>query len=133
MARCVDTRGWAIYDGSGVSRSDRLTARGLVSLLRLGISPAHPELAPLKGWLPVGGATGTLASRYRTSPTICARGKVFAKTGTLRDAIALAGYATGADGRPRIFAAMVARNARYTPLATRQAVDRLPATLTGCY
>ncbi len=129
----VDTRGWAIYDGSGVSRSDRLTARGLVSLLRLGISPSHPELAPLKGWLPVGGVTGTLASRYRTSPTICARGKVFAKTGTLRDAIALAGYATGSDGRPRIFAAMVARNARYTPLATRQAVDRLPATLTGCY
>lgn len=129
----VDTRGWAIYDGSGVGRYDRLTARGLVSLLRLGISPAHPELAPLKGWLPVAGVTGTLASRYRTRPTICARGKVFAKTGTLRDAIGLAGYATGADGRPRVFAVMVARNPRYTPLATRYAVDLVPTTLTGCY
>ena len=132
----VDTRGWAVYDGSGVSRSDRLTARGLVSLLRQAISPLHPELAPLKGWLPVGGVSGTLsasASRYTTSPTRCARGKVFAKTGTLRDAIGLAGYATGSDGKPRVFAVMVARNARYTPLATRQAVDLVPTTLTGCY
>jgi D-alanyl-D-alanine carboxypeptidase/D-alanyl-D-alanine-endopeptidase (penicillin-binding protein 4) len=42
----------------------------------------------------VGGVSGTLsasASRYTTSPTRCARGKVFAKTGTLRDAIGLAG------------------------------------------
>ena len=132
----VDTRGWLVYDGSGVSRSDRLTARGLVSLLRLAISPEHPELAPLKGWLPVGGVSGTLsasASRYTTRPTVCARGKVFAKTGTLRDAIGLAGYATGVDGKPRIFAVMVARNPSYTPLATRQAVDLVPTTLTGCY
>ncbi len=129
----VDTRGWAVYDGSGVSRSDRLTVRGLVSLLRLAISPEHPELAPLRAWLPVGGVSGTLSSRYSTKPTICARGKVFAKTGTLRDAIGLAGYATGTDGRPRIFAVMVARNPAYTPLATRFAVDLVPTTLTGCY
>jgi serine-type D-Ala-D-Ala carboxypeptidase/endopeptidase (penicillin-binding protein 4) len=129
----VDTRGWAIYDGSGVSRYDRLTPRGLVSLLRLAISPEHPELSPLPGWLPVAGVSGTLSSRYSTSPTICARGKVFAKTGTLRDAIGLAGYATAADGRPRIFAVMVARNPSYTPLATRRAVDLVPTTLTGCY
>lgn len=129
----VDARGWAVYDGSGVSRYDRLTPRGLVSLLRLAISPDHPELAPLKGWLPVGGVTGTLSGRYKTRPTSCARGKVFAKTGTLRDAIGLAGYATGSDGKPRIFAVMVARNPAYTPLATRQAVDLVPTTATGCY
>lgn len=133
----IDTRGFAIYDGSGVGRDDRLTARGLVSLLRQAISPAHPELAPLKGWLPVaGGASGTLAAsngRYTTSPTRCAAGRVFAKTGTLKDAIGLAGYATGSDGKPRVFAVMVARNPAYTPLQTRQAVDRVPTTATGCW
>ncbi|HET7900794.1 MAG TPA: D-alanyl-D-alanine carboxypeptidase [Candidatus Nanopelagicales bacterium] len=132
----VDTRGWAVYDGSGVGRYDRLTVRGLVSLLRLAISPDHPELRPLKGWLPIGGVDGTLsarAGRFTTTPTVCARGEVFAKTGTLRDAIGLAGYATGSDGRPRVFAVMVARNPAYAPLTTRRAVDLLPTTLTGCW
>ena len=130
----VDVRGFALYDGSGVSRSDRVTARGLVSLLRLAMSPSHPKLLPLRGYLPVGGRSGTLASRYATAPTRCAAGKVFAKTGTLHDAIALAGYALGRDGRLRVFAVLdVPRESVFTPNQTRVAVDGIPTTLTGCW
>ena len=133
----IDVRGWRLVDGSGVSRRDRLTARGLVQLLRLAQSPAHPELAPLRGLLPVAGRTGTLAARngrYTTAPTRCAAGKVFAKTGTLHDTVGLAGYALGSDGRLRAFAAMVNDwPRRYATLTVRRGVDRIAATLTGCY
>jgi D-alanyl-D-alanine carboxypeptidase/D-alanyl-D-alanine-endopeptidase (penicillin-binding protein 4) len=133
----VDTAGWNINDGSGVSRADRLTARGLVTLLRASISPTHPELAPLKGFLPVGGVSGTLKAaygRYSTAPTKCARGKVSAKTGTLHDTVGLAGFANGAAGRLKVFAVMVNNwNTRYSVLNVRQAVDQIPATATGCF
>jgi len=113
-----------------------VTARGLVQLLMKAISPTYPELAPLKGWLPVGGVSGTLsarAHRYTTAPTKCARGRVFAKTGTLHDAIGLAGYALGRDGTIRVFAVLVAPSGRYSQLAVRQAVDLLPTTAVGCW
>ena len=98
------------------------------------MSPSHPKLLPLRGYLPVGGRSGTLASRYATAPTRCAAGKVFAKTGTLHDAIALAGYALGRDGRLRVFAVLdVPRESVFTPNQTRVAVDRVPTTLTGCW
>lgn len=133
----VDTTGWVFDDGSGVSRTDRLTARGLVQLLRVAQSPAHPELAPLQGWLPVGGVSGTLKAangRFTTSPTRCARGDVFAKTGTLFDTIGLAGYARGTDGRLKTFAVLVHRSGEtYPKLTVRQSVDRVAATATGCY
>jgi D-alanyl-D-alanine carboxypeptidase/D-alanyl-D-alanine-endopeptidase (penicillin-binding protein 4) len=133
----VDTAGWVIRDGSGVSRADRLTARGLVTLLRASISPDHPELAPLKGMLPVGGVSGTLKAaygRYSTAPTMCARGKVFAKTGTLHDTVGLAGFANGHDGRLKVFAVMVNNwNTKFPVLQVRQSVDQIPATATGCF
>jgi D-alanyl-D-alanine carboxypeptidase/D-alanyl-D-alanine-endopeptidase (penicillin-binding protein 4) len=129
----VDTKGWALYDGSGVSRSDRVTARGLVQILRYAQLPGHPELAPLKAMLPVAGVSGTLHSRFTSKPTRCARARVFAKTGTLYDAIALAGYALGADKRLRAFAIIDRPSGRYSKAAVRQAVEVVPATVTGCY
>lgn len=133
----IDTTGWVFDDGSGVSRTDRLTARGLVQLLRAAVSPAHPELAPLRGWLPVGGVSGTLKAangRFTTYPTVCARGQVYAKTGTLFDTIGLAGYAEGADGRLKTFAVLVHRSGEtYSKLTVRRSVDRIAATATGCY
>ena len=133
----ADVRGWALYDGSGVSRNDRVSARGLVDLLTLAMSPQHPELSPLLGWLPVAGVSGTLsasAQRFVTIPTKCARGRVFAKTGTLFDTIGLAGYSLGSDGRLRTFAMLVhSVDPAYSKLAVRHAVEVVPATATGCY
>ena len=130
----VPIRGWALYDGSGVSRSDRVSALGLVSLLTAAQSPAHPELWPLKPLLPVAGVSGTLHSRFTTAPTRCARAKVFAKTGTLFDTIGLAGYSLGTDKRLRAFAVLVHDvSPKYSKAAVRRAVEVVPATATGCY
>ena len=130
----VPITGWALYDGSGVSRSDRVSALGLVSILTAAQSPTHPELWSLKPLLPVAGVSGTLHSRFTSAPTRCAKSKVFAKTGTLFDTIGLAGYSLGTDKRLRAFAVLVHDvSPKYTKTAVRRAVEVVPATATGCY
>jgi D-alanyl-D-alanine carboxypeptidase/D-alanyl-D-alanine-endopeptidase (penicillin-binding protein 4) len=85
----------------------------------------------------VSGRTGTLQAAYKrftSSPSRCAAGLVQAKTGTLADAISLAGYAAGADGRTKIFVSIVnSRPTRYSRLTTRRAVDRAVSSVTGCW
>jgi D-alanyl-D-alanine carboxypeptidase/D-alanyl-D-alanine-endopeptidase (penicillin-binding protein 4) len=80
--------GVRIVDGSGLSRSDRITPRALAALLVGAWTDAdlHDVL-----WdaLPVAGVNGTLEDRMRRFP---ARGVVRAKTGTTNVASALSGY-----------------------------------------
>jgi D-alanyl-D-alanine carboxypeptidase/D-alanyl-D-alanine-endopeptidase (penicillin-binding protein 4) len=117
----------ALYDGSGLSRSDRIT----------GIQMAHIVsniFEPGNAGLPVSGQTGTLRAaygRFTTAESRCAVGKVHAKTGTLSDAVALSGWTVGADGRVKAFAFEV--NGRSSTLALKQSVDMLAATVVGCY
>ena len=112
---------------------DRLAA----TALRRSLSPSHPRLNNLRDWLPVAGRTGTLArsaGRFNTSPARCAAGAIQAKTGTLGDAIALAGFARGSDGRTKVFVAIVnGRPTGYSRATTRRYVDRAAASLTGCW
>jgi D-alanyl-D-alanine carboxypeptidase/D-alanyl-D-alanine-endopeptidase (penicillin-binding protein 4) len=130
----VDLSTAHLYDGSGLSRADRLTPAQLVSVLTLAVDGNHPRLAALPSLLPIAARTGTLAPdylRYTTAPTSCAAGLIQAKTGSLSGVIALAGYARGADGRRKAFALL--DNGVPATLTTRRAVDRLAATVTGCY
>jgi D-alanyl-D-alanine carboxypeptidase/D-alanyl-D-alanine-endopeptidase (penicillin-binding protein 4) len=133
----VPLRRVRIIDGSGLSLDGRVTAPALTSALNRALSPAHPELAGLREWLPVAGRTGTLRAEYKRFtylPSRCAAGLVQGKTGTLADAISLAGYATGADGRTKIFVSIVnSRPTRYSRLTTRRAVDRAVSSVTGCW
>ena len=84
-----------------------------------------------------GGRTGTLkasAKRFSSKPARCAAGMIQAKTGTVADAIALAGYATGADGQTKVFVSVVnSRPTRYSRATTRRAVDRAASSVTGCW
>lgn len=134
----LETSGLRLLDGSGLSRDDRLTPRFLTDLLRLALrTDEFPEFKSFMSSLPVGGRTGTLSpgtARYTTAPSKCAAGQVFAKTGTLFDTIGLSGYTRAADGKLKAFSALVNdRPQRYSPLATRQAVDGLVATVNGCW
>lgn len=87
----VPLGGVRIVDGSGLSLRDRLTAGALVGILRAAWDdPAVRK--PLLASLPVAGISGTLDHRMRKPP---ARGNVLAKTGTTREASALAGYVRG--------------------------------------
>ncbi len=125
----------AVYDGSGLSRRDRLTPRTLTAVLSAVLDPAHPNLAGLQnGSLAVAGVSGTLApnfKRYVTNPTRCAAGLVQAKTGSLSGVISLSGFARGADGQLKVFSFLL--NHVPATLTTRRAVDRLATTVTGCW
>jgi D-alanyl-D-alanine carboxypeptidase/D-alanyl-D-alanine-endopeptidase (penicillin-binding protein 4) len=133
----VPLEGVRIIDGSGLSLEGRLTAGALTSALARALSPEHPELAGVRGWLPVAGRTGTLKAgykRFNSRPAKCAAGLIQAKTGTVADAIALAGYAAGADGRTKIFVSIVnSRPTRFSRHTTRRAVDRATSSITGCW
>jgi len=125
----------SLYDGSGLSRRNRLRPTEVVAVLRAAFDPAHPSLAGLlQGSLALAGVSGTLAPdylRFVTRPTSCAAGLIEAKTGSLMGAIALSGLARGADGRLKVFSFLL--NRVPATLATRRAVDKLAATVTGCW
>lgn len=101
-------------DGSGLSRDNRTTPRQVVRLL-----VAMRETPGFRAGLAVAGRTGTLAERMRHSS---AQDRCQAKTGTLRDVSALAGYCRTANGHVLAFAFM--ENYVYTPSAKLQE-DRL--------
>jgi serine-type D-Ala-D-Ala carboxypeptidase/endopeptidase (penicillin-binding protein 4) len=84
----VPVSGVRIVDGSGLSRLDRLTARSLVEILRVGSTDPEIRDAFVTS-LAVAGVSGTLKRRLDRRPT---RGRVIAKTGTTSRASALAGF-----------------------------------------
>jgi len=98
----VDTRGWVIDNGSGLSREGRLTATGLVDLLQIAWrSPVMPEFVSS---LAVSGVDGTVRKRMRERGV---RGRAHVKTGSLRGARAMAGYVLGANAKRFIVVSLV--------------------------
>jgi D-alanyl-D-alanine carboxypeptidase/D-alanyl-D-alanine-endopeptidase (penicillin-binding protein 4) len=94
----ADTAGFAVRDGSGLSRHSYLTAETIVHAL--DAMRRHPSFAVFYDALPIAGVDGTIVSRMKGTP---AQGNVHAKTGTLDKARALSGYVTTADGRMLLF------------------------------
>jgi len=108
-----------IIDGSGLSRSDRTSPREVVTLLE-----EHGGDAAFVGSLAVAGRSGTIASRMRGTT---AQDRCRAKTGTLRDVSALAGYCTTTAGRQVAFAFLM----NYvSPWNARVLQDRMAIALT---
>jgi serine-type D-Ala-D-Ala carboxypeptidase/endopeptidase (penicillin-binding protein 4) len=128
----VRTAGATVYDGSGLSRKDRIDPETLVDVLRLASSRNHPDLRPVVTGLPVGGFTGSLALRFDNAP-VPGRGHVRAKTGTLTGVSALAGVATDLDGVPMVFALIADRVKLRDTLDARDALDDLAAALGACH
>jgi D-alanyl-D-alanine carboxypeptidase/D-alanyl-D-alanine-endopeptidase (penicillin-binding protein 4) len=108
-------------DGSGLSRANRTSPKAVVSLLT---AMDESELAaPFEGSLPVAGRTGTLHDRMRGT---AARDNCRAKTGTLANVSALAGYCTTRDGGRVAFAFLM----NYVwPDGARRLQDRMAAAL----
>ncbi len=97
---------------------------------------SHPELWPMRNaqGMPTAGRTGTLSAsydRFTTYRSRCAVGAVWAKTGTLKDVVSLAGYTYGTDGRLKVFAFLV--NGRSSTTTLKQDLDMLAASVNGCY
>jgi len=98
----IDDTGLVLDNGSGLSRSERITPRQLVRLLQR--ARHGPMAAELMMSLPVAGVDGTMRNRLKTGP---ATGRARLKTGTLRNVNAVAGYVPDARGRLWVVAAMV--------------------------
>ncbi len=107
-----------IADGSGLSRSNRTSPRQVVMLL----NELRADTA-LRAALPVAGRSGTLVDRMRHTS---AQDSCQAKTGTLSNVSALAGYCRTPNGHLLAFAFI--ENLVYTPLA-KAAEDRLVIAL----
>lgn len=128
----VTTMYTRLHDGSGLSRSNRVSAVTLASLTRkLYADPTYRPLVYSSTGMPVAGRTGTLKNRFSSWPSSCAVDKVRAKTGSLRDVTVLTGIATGRDGRVRSFAFIA--NGRANTAAVRTRLDELAATVVGCW
>jgi D-alanyl-D-alanine carboxypeptidase/D-alanyl-D-alanine-endopeptidase (penicillin-binding protein 4) len=85
-----------VVDGSGLSRYDRTSPREVVATLE-----EMDGDAAFTGSLAIAGRTGTLTDRMRGG---AAQDRCRAKTGTLRDVSALAGYCTTRSGANVAFA-----------------------------
>ncbi len=125
----IDLQGARFYDGSGLSRDDRIDPRTLVDVLRLDAGPDHPELRPVVTGLPVAAFDGALAGRFERSD---GRGWVRAKTGTLTGTSALAGLVTTRRGHTLVFALVSNRVPVLDTLDARDALDGLASRLAAC-
>jgi D-alanyl-D-alanine carboxypeptidase/D-alanyl-D-alanine-endopeptidase (penicillin-binding protein 4) len=127
----VETAGSRVYDGSGLSRRDRLTPDILLGVLRTASSAEHPQLRQVVTGLPVAGFTGSLQWRFDDAPA-AARGRVRAKTGTLTGVSGLAGLITDVDGTPMVFVVIADRVAVPQTLAARHGLDLIAGALAAC-
>ncbi|RKZ76378.1 MAG: D-alanyl-D-alanine carboxypeptidase/D-alanyl-D-alanine-endopeptidase [Gammaproteobacteria bacterium] len=116
----VNMQGIVLADGSGLSRKNRMTTRAITNVLtslfsRFDIGPDFIST------LRVMGAYGVLSQRLAKSP---ARGKIRAKTGSLRRVSTLAGYVASQDGKVYGYALFLNNN-RCGPWKADKIEDRI--------
>ena len=98
----IDIPGFVLDNGSGLSRDERVTARGLAQILHAGW---HSQFMPeFVASLPLAGTDGTLRSRFNSAAM---RGRIRMKTGHLDDVSSLAGYVTAVSGNTYIVSIVV--------------------------
>ena len=121
-----------LFDGSGLSRRDRLSPAVLVALLRLDLSATHPALNQIVSGLPVSGWDGSLRPRYQLPPSSAVAGRVRAKTGTLTHVVALAGLVRDRSGRLLLFAFLASEVPTGGTFGAEAALDNLVTSFAAC-
>jgi D-alanyl-D-alanine carboxypeptidase/D-alanyl-D-alanine-endopeptidase (penicillin-binding protein 4) len=127
----VDSKGYHMVDGSGLSRSNLATPRTLVTTLRAMYFSQEKEL--FLASLPVAGISGTLKNRLRHTT---AEGSVHAKTGTLRGVRALSGYLEHPEYGTLIFSIISNQPHNQYDSALVDAIDEIVvrlSTITSCH
>lgn len=117
------------YDGSGLSRKNRLATSTLLDVLSVSLD--EPTLSRVTAGLPVAGFSGSLSDRFdvRSAPGL---GRVRAKTGTLTGVSGLAGVVRSADGEAMLFVALADRVKEANTLEARAKLDQIAAALAAC-
>jgi D-alanyl-D-alanine carboxypeptidase/D-alanyl-D-alanine-endopeptidase (penicillin-binding protein 4) len=105
-----------MYDGSGLSRYNYVSADAIVRLLT-HVWQTERLRGPFIASLPIAGKDGTLANRMRGTAL---EGKVEAKTGTIANVRSLSGFLETKSGQHIVFSMIV--NHYTTPSAQVDAV-----------
>jgi serine-type D-Ala-D-Ala carboxypeptidase/endopeptidase (penicillin-binding protein 4) len=117
------------YDGSGLSRRNRLAVATLIDVLVVALG--RPRLATVTAGLPVAGFNGSLSDRFdvASDPGL---GRVRAKTGTLTGVSGMAGVIRTREGGAMLYAAVADRVRETDTLWARARLDRISAALASC-
>jgi D-alanyl-D-alanine carboxypeptidase/D-alanyl-D-alanine-endopeptidase (penicillin-binding protein 4) len=123
----VDSTGLKVFDGSGLSRENRVSARTVAELL-LKIRN-EPQYQAVYDGLPLSGKTGTLKRRFQESAAT-AKGLVKAKTGWINTSVTLAGYVEAGESE-YVFAVIANRvtPTEYSRDRARKIIDKMLATI----
>jgi D-alanyl-D-alanine carboxypeptidase/D-alanyl-D-alanine-endopeptidase (penicillin-binding protein 4) len=117
----TDSASIALFDGSGLSPLNRVTASSMIGVLQY--AHAAPFWAAFWQTLPESGAPRELRRMLRTP----AEGRVRAKTGTIRQVSALSGYVSTVSGERLAFSIM--NNAASNSWRAKQAEDEVVVRL----
>ena len=98
LASRIDTANLRLYDGSGLSRKNRISASHLCGILSYVFNSSIYQ--DFKNSLPVAGKSGTLKDLCKGQP---GENKVFAKSGTMTGIKSYAGYVESITGRKIVF------------------------------
>jgi serine-type D-Ala-D-Ala carboxypeptidase/endopeptidase (penicillin-binding protein 4) len=128
----VPMRGVETFDGSGLSRDNRVTLEAMLGVLRVASDERNPQLRDAVTRLPVAGYTGSLAYRFLDERSDAGLGVVRAKTGTLSHVHGLAGTVVDRDGVAVAFVALVDRVPLPDTLDARQTLDDIAAAVASC-
>ncbi len=120
----IDTDRWALYDGSGLSPSNRITAEQLMTVL--AFAARQPSFPLLMQSLPLAGYSGSLANLFLGSMS---EGLLRAKSGYLEGARSYAGYTTMQNGNLAAFV-IIANDYNASPAAMRHKMVRLMDAIT---
>jgi len=99
----LDIRGLNMFDGSGISRYNSVTARQLVDVIKYMKDSSNFKDVFYKS-LPVSGESGTLTGLCDST---VAHGKIHAKSGTMSRVKSYAGYVETNSGKNLIFALII--------------------------
>jgi PBP4 family serine-type D-alanyl-D-alanine carboxypeptidase len=108
----VPDDGYVMFDGSGLSRYNYVTAATLTTVLeRMYRDPRHHDA--FIATLPIAGRDGTIGARMKRTR---AEGNAVAKTGSIANVRALSGFVRSRDGEMLVFSILT--NAFVIPAAT---------------
>jgi len=121
----VPEESFEMYDGSGLSRHNLISASGTIQLYTY--MSRHKYAKAFYDSLPVAGVDGTLSNRMKNTP---AAGNARAKTGTINQVATLSGYVTTASGEKLVFSILV-NNMPEDSLARRGYIDEIVVMLAS--
>ena len=126
----ISTAKLKLFDGSGLSRQNKITSTTVAQVLTEMVRGDEPQWSTIATGLPVAGRTGTLDSRFDTKKTRVGAGVVRAKTGSLTGVSALAGTVLDKSGRLLVFVMMGNKVGSIT--SARNSMDLIAAKLARC-